>query len=101
MNPLSYEPKKITVKNRILEILWNSGETTGISMQKLRECCPCATCLAERSERSGSYIPLFNPDQITVNKILPVGSYAINIIWKDGHNTGIYEFKGLHSMKQE
>lgn len=101
MQILNFEPQKITIRGNRLEIQWSSGESKGIAIRTLRLKCPCATCLAEKSVQSASYIPLYNPDQLSIVKIEPVGSYAINIVWKDGHNTGIYEFKGLHAMAEE
>lgn len=39
--------------------------------------------------------------QITLKEIRPVGSYAVNLIWEDGHNTGIYEFARLAAMQEQ
>ncbi|MGB5849681.1 MAG: gamma-butyrobetaine hydroxylase-like domain-containing protein [Ignavibacteriaceae bacterium] len=35
---------------------------------------------------------------MTVSGIEAVGSYAIQINWQDGHNTGIYEYPFLKNL---
>jgi DUF971 family protein len=68
---------------------------------KLRRNCPCAVCQAEKDEQSSTYIPIFTLDQLTVTNMNLVGHYALAIAWKDGHNTGIYEFKQLRNLSEE
>ena len=46
-------------------------------------------------EQSKTYIPIFNQNQIAISNLKIVGNYAISISWKDGHDTGIYEFPFL------
>ncbi len=38
---------------------------------------------------------VYRGDEVTVVDISVVGSYAVSIEWKDGHNTGMYEFQYL------
>lgn len=64
----------------------------------LRRFCPCATCLAEREKNGKNYIPIFGKNQVTIESIKPVGNYALGIKWRDGHDTGIYEFKYFHKL---
>ncbi len=94
MNPI----KILITKDSQIKILWSDGLESKIDLKNLRRKCPCATCLKERSEESSSYIPLYHSDQITIQKINFVGQYALGIEWKDGHNTGIYEFPFLRSL---
>lgn len=83
---------------KYLWIKWSDETESRIELQKLRELCPCATCLAEREHRSKTYIPLIQKNQITVAGLEQVGNYAIKINWKDGHNTGIYEYAFLKNL---
>jgi DUF971 family protein len=95
------KPAKITILNDTkLKLSWKNGDEKVFSLQYLRKNCPCASCAKERSEWSESFIPLFMKSQITVKEIRPVGSYALNILWEDGHNTGIYEFARLATMNE-
>ena len=93
------QPEKIKILDKkYLWMKWSDDTVSKINLQKMRELCPCATCLAERSNQSINYIPLLLSSQITVAGIEAVGSYAIQIIWQDGHNTGIYEYPFLKNL---
>ncbi len=94
-------PVKISIKEKqSLYIKWDDGSESLIGIKKLRRFCPCATCAALRETQSKSFIPIFGEDQISIYSINKVGSYAISISWKDGHNTGIYEFPFLKSLSE-
>lgn len=88
-------PDKILLNNQILQIEWNDKTTTAIPIGNLRRWCPCASCSDERMKESEHFIPIYTKEQTTIKQIQPVGSYALNIIWEDGHNTGIYEYERL------
>ena len=94
-------PKKIKVENNLFLIIdWDNDVQSKIKLSNLRINCPCAICNAEKDERSSSYIPIFSDEQLKINDIKIIGSYALGITWKDGHNTGIYEFEHLRSLSK-
>jgi DUF971 family protein len=41
------------------------------------------------------------PEDVHPLKIQPVGRYAIQIDWSDGHSTGIYSFRQLRALDAE
>lgn len=93
------QPLKIKLlEGKFLWIEWDDKSESKISLKKLREMCPCATCLSEREKQSKSYIPILLGSQLTVANIEMVGSYAVQIKWEDGHSTGIYEFPFLKNL---
>lgn len=92
------QPKKIQIKDAKLFINWDDGESSEITLRNLRRNCPCAYCNKEREEESKSYIPIYFDQQMEVEDIKLVGSYAVGIKWKDGHNTGIYEYNHLKKL---
>jgi len=63
--------------------------------------CPCATCLAERDNQNKDFVTILLSSQTTVSGIEAVGSYAIQINWQDGHNTGIYEYPFLKNLASD
>ncbi len=92
-------PHQIKIVDKAyLYIKWDDNLETKIKLADLRYNCPCAVCLAERKEKSNSYIPIFSDEQITIQEIKLAGNYAINIVWKDFHNTGIYDFDYLRKL---
>ena len=86
------------IKKENLFVKWDDGTESLIKIQTLRRFCPCATCASFREEQSKNFIPLYFRDQVTITKLSEVGNYAVAIQWKDGHNTGIYEFPYLRSL---
>ena len=44
---------------------------------------------------------LLLPSDFRPMSVEPVGNYAIQITWSDGHNTGIYSFKGMKELERE
>lgn len=95
-------PKKIKlIDKKKLLIIWDDGTESIIELRELRKRCPCATCLAERDKQGKKYIPLFAENQIAVKSIDQVGSYAVQITWNDGHNTGIYEYHFLKKFSEK
>ncbi len=94
MQPVSIKVRK----NADIFIVWDDGSESKIDLKKLRELCPCATCLTFRQRQGKDYIPIFNENQLKIANIQQIGSYGIQVIWKDGHNTGIYEFPFLKNL---
>ncbi len=90
-----------------LTIRWADGRTSRYGLAYLRQHCPCATCRTKREEESAG------PDRAPLSlTVLPAnidraaafadaklrGNYAIQIIWADGHSTGIYDFRYLRAI---
>ena len=95
-------PVKIRLKkNSELILGWEDGRESIIPPELLRRLCPCASCKMDRESQGRNYIPLFHQNQITINSVNKVGSYAIAVSWKDGHSTGIYEYTYLKSLTME
>jgi DUF971 family protein len=95
-------PKKISIKDkRFLFIIWNDGKESMLSLSSLRKNCPCATCRDEREHRALNYIPLISESQTAIKDIKPVGNYAIQLFWQDGHNTGIYTYEKLKNWNNK
>jgi len=92
-------PIKIKVREKaFLDIIWNDDNLMSMKLSNLRNKCPCATCFAEQKKWSSSYIPIYTSDQLTINKIEIVGTYALRIEWGDDHTTGIYDFEYLYRL---
>jgi len=96
------KPLKIGLdKEKNLTIHWADGSNQKISLFNLRKNCPCAECKAEIDGHGGRYIPIYFGEQIEVQSISLVGTYGIQLNWKDGHNTGIFEFVYLRKFGNE
>jgi DUF971 family protein len=97
-------PTQIKKEDNKIIIKWSNDQTQEITLQKLRDGCPCVNCKGE-AVIFESYIPIknaFKPSGFyEIEKIEAVGNYAIQIKWKDGHDTGIYSWDVLRAIKNE
>jgi DUF971 family protein len=65
--------------------------------RRLRLACPCAAC---RNEMTGEKV-LRDEDVPLDVKLLearPVGRYGLNLVFSDGHSSGIYVHDVLRSL---
>ena len=100
-------PTAITLdrKRRLLIIPWDDGHTSEYPLNGLREACPCVECRGGH-ENMGTppdpemllNIPLIPVKSYIVTRLLPVGNYAIQPEWEDGHSTGIYTWPYLRGL---
>ena len=97
------KPKQIKIsdKNK-LSLRWNDDALSIISLKYLRDECPCATCKGETILFKTFRPPkptMMSPEMYKIKSIDVVGEYAIQIVWKDGHNTGIYSWEYLKTLE--
>jgi len=80
-----------------LLIRWHDGHESLYSVRDLRLACRCARCIEETTGQ-----PLLDPHSIPEDvrpvSIQGVGRYAIQFVWTDGHDTGIYTFDHLRGL---
>jgi DUF971 family protein len=98
----------IPVKIKILEktkllIVWDDETQSLIDIRYLRNECPCAVCKGEtvllKTYRPAKP-PAEHPESYNIKNIQPVGEYAIQITWKDGHDSGIYTWEYLKELEK-
>ena len=92
-----------------MDIEWDDGHRTHYGFQWLRDACPCATCTEERTSQNrkpgepekkpASLLPMYK-ELPKPKEVKPVGRYALNISWNDGHASGIYSWDYLREMCQ-
>ncbi|HWI60178.1 MAG TPA: DUF971 domain-containing protein [Bacillota bacterium] len=84
-----------------LAIKWEDGSESFIALEKLRRYCPCAGCKGESDIMGNLYKgpdqPL-TPAAFQLRRLIPVGTYALQPVWADGHATGIYSFDYLRKV---
>ena len=84
---------------RQLAITWQDGRESLLDVRAVRLACGCAVCVDEwtGAERLD---PTSVPEDVHPLRIEPVGRYAIQIAWSDGHETGIYPFRRLRELDE-
>jgi DUF971 family protein len=99
------KPKKLQIiDKKELLVIWSDDSESRIDLKHLRDECPCASCKGEtilfKTLRPPS-ITVKNANMYEVTGITPVGGYAIQIKWKDGHSTGIYTYEYLKQLGED
>jgi DUF971 family protein len=83
-----------------LSILWDDERQFQMPLKVLRDRCPCASCSGE-TVLFKKFLPKSQPERegkYTLTAAQTVGSYAVNLVWGDGHATGIYSWELLRSI---
>ena len=85
-----------------LRIDWANGASTFTAWRTLRKACPCASC-TEDGKKPPDPFRVLTPQEAAAgppapSAMRPVGRYAYQIEWNDGHDTGIYPFTMLRAL---
>ena len=92
------EPTQIIEESdAAVSIKWSDESETMFTAPQLRRNCPCAACI---NEWTGDKIldDATVADDLTFSSIAIVGRYALNFIFSDHHDTGIFSFKYLKEL---
>lgn len=82
-----------------LALEWDDGLQSIYSLRMLRGSCRCASCV---DEITGARLvfPEHIPTDIRALEARAVGRYALQFVWSDGHESGIYTFDYLRELAQ-
>lgn len=91
-------PEAITLAadRRSLLIDWGKGEAGRATAAALRDACRASRSV--RARLDGRAVPV--PADLTIVDVRPVGHYAINLVFSDGHDRGIYPWRYLKEISR-
>ena len=91
-------PRQIAVSDNLdfLDITTAEGSEIRLAAERLRGACKCAHCTRARID--GVFPDRF--DGIAVVQVSPIGDYAINLAFSDGHARGIYPWPYLLGLNE-
>ena len=78
---------KLHQKSRVLEISFADGKTFQLPCEFLRVFSPSAEV---RGHGPGQEVLQTGKKEVGITHIEPMGTYAIQLVFSDGHDTGIY-----------
>jgi len=84
---------KLHQKSRVLEISFADGKTFQLPCEFLRVYSPSAEA---RGHGPGQEVLQTGKKGVGITHIEPVGTYAIQLVFSDGHDTGIYSWDLLY-----
>jgi DUF971 family protein len=91
---------KLHQVSRVLEISFADGRTFRLPCEFLRVYSPSAEV---RGHGPGQEVLQTGKKEVEISRVEPVGSYAVQLYFSDGHDTGIYSWTLLYDygMKQK
>jgi DUF971 family protein len=93
-------PRKVEPLNpHELFMSWSDESEYSVPYVELRYSCPCAGCVDEHTGKRMIRRESINPD-VRPTGVQPVGRYALQFQWTDGHATGIYHYDRLFELCQ-
>jgi DUF971 family protein len=85
-------------KSRVLELAFDDGRAFRLPYEYLRVYSPSAEV---RGHGPGQEVLQVGKREIEIRHVEPVGSYAIQPTFSDGHATGIYSWEYLYQLGVE
>jgi DUF971 family protein len=93
----THKPTEINLhqKSRVLELKFDDGAHFELSYEFLRVHSPSAEV---QGHGPGQGVLQLAKEGVMITRVDPVGSYAIQPHFDDGHDTGIYSWDTLYDM---
>ncbi|MCC6208106.1 MAG: DUF971 domain-containing protein [Gammaproteobacteria bacterium] len=82
-------------KSRVLEIAFDDGARFELPCELLRVYSPSAEV---RGHGPGQEVLQVGKENVNIKAIEPVGTYAIKLVFDDGHDSGLYTWDLLHRL---
>ena len=97
LTPTSPRPTEIKLhqKSRELEIAFDDGKQFRFSCELLRVYSPSAEV---RGHGPGQEVLQVGKKNVDITAIEPVGTYAVKLVFSDGHDTGLYSWDFFHDL---
>lgn len=93
-------PTALTVhqKSRVLNIAFDDGKEFSLPFELLRVYSPSAEV---RGHGQGQEVLQVGKREVGITGVEPVGNYAIQPTFSDGHNTGLFSWDYLYKLGSE
>lgn len=82
-------------KSRVLNLTFDDGKHFELSYEFLRVYSPSAEV---RGHGVGQETLQVGKADIMIEQVSPIGTYAVQLHFDDGHDTGIYSWEWLHYL---
>lgn len=86
---------KLHQKSRRLELIYDGGEAYSLDFEYLRVYTPSAEA---RGHGPGQETLQTGKRNVEIERIEPVGTYALRLVFSDGHDSGLYSWDMLYNL---
>jgi DUF971 family protein len=94
-NPTALEVRQ---KSRLLDMTFDDGAQFSLPFEYLRVYSPSAEV---RGHGAGQEVLQLGKREVGITALEPVGNYAVQPTFTDGHDTGLYTFEYLYKLGSE
>jgi len=100
LTPTTPQPEEITVhgQSRVLEIAFSDGARFRIPFELMRVYSPSAEV---QGHGPGQEVLQTGKRDVTLLGLEPVGNYAVQPVFSDGHSSGIFTWEYLYFLGKE
>lgn len=98
MNDPWPEELKLQQQGTRLRVRFDSGETIDLDAEYLRVESPSAEV---KGHGPGQEQLVWGKRKVRIVKLEPIGTYAVRIVFDDGHSTGLYTWPYLLNLGRE
>ena len=88
---------RLQKRSRRLQIVFSDGVRFELSAEYLRVHSPSAEV---RGHGAGEPLLVAGKAGVNIERIEPIGRYAVRLIFDDGHDTGLYSWSTLYELGQ-
>lgn len=89
---------KLRTHSRVLEVTFDNGDRFELPFEYLRVYSPSAEV---RGHGPGQETLQLGKHEVRIKAVQPVGNYAVQLVFDDGHSTGIYTWAYLEELGRE
>ena len=86
---------RVAKDRRGLVVEWDDGRRDELTAELLRVESPSAEVQGHNAEQK---VIVAGKQDVTIAAAQPVGSYAVRLVFSDGHDTGLFTWPGLRRM---
>ncbi|MBL8429308.1 MAG: DUF971 domain-containing protein [Dechloromonas sp.] len=86
---------KLHTKSHRLELVYGDGESYSLDFEFLRVYTPSAEA---RGHGPGQETLQTGKRNVGIERIEPVGTYALRLVFSDGHDSGLYSWDLLYNL---
>jgi len=86
---------KLHQKSRLLELSFEDGQHFQLTFEFLRVLSPSAEV---RGHGPGQEKLQAGKQEVDIERIEPVGNYAVKLVFSDGHDSGLYSWDYLYEL---
>ena len=93
-------PTKLTLHraSRVLDVIYEDGQTFQVPAELMRVYSPSAEV---KGHGPGQEKLVWGKRGVAIERIEPVGGYAIRPVFDDGHDSGLYSWRVLRHLGEQ